>query len=360
MYKYRNRYAERQSFQLKPPCPHRLLPYQVLSSVLKDGAPALRFAKPYLLIRSFSFMPALVSLVGFSAFRGMMDTVTPVQISLLSNLFHVVLDPILIFAAGFEVPGAAISTLTAELVAASAYLILMRRRKMIPGVFQVLVRPPTWKQLQPLIRGGAALQLRNLSLNLTFLAVARVVQSIDDTGVAAAAHALSLQTFQLGGIVFLAMSTVSQVVVPNETVNGGKKAAKAVVHRLMSWGLVLGVALGSLQLLLIPIIQRSSPLAEVRSAARVPAILASVFQVINGLVFIGEGVMVGTGSFMQLSVSTLMATIGCLLALHHLPSRYGLVGVWLGFGVFNTIRLMGVITHQRFTGPLARGRMLEE
>jgi len=37
---------------------------------LEDGAPALQYAKPYLFIRSFAFLPSLVSLIGFSAFRG--------------------------------------------------------------------------------------------------------------------------------------------------------------------------------------------------------------------------------------------------------------------------------------------------
>ena len=80
-------------------------PEQVLGSVLPAGAPALRYAKPYLLIRAFAFIPALISLVGFSAFRGIMDTLTPVKISLFANVFNAVLDPILIFTFAMGVPG---------------------------------------------------------------------------------------------------------------------------------------------------------------------------------------------------------------------------------------------------------------
>lgn len=47
-----------------------LNPNKVLSVVLSDSAPALQFAKPYLLIRSFSFLFQMMSVVGFSAFRG--------------------------------------------------------------------------------------------------------------------------------------------------------------------------------------------------------------------------------------------------------------------------------------------------
>ena len=286
-------------------------PDSVLKAVLSADAPALAYAKPYLLIRSFAFVPSLVSLVGFSAFRGVLDTVTPVKISLLANLLNAVLDPLFIFTLQMGVPGAALATLAAELASAITYLVVLHRRKMIQ--LNKIFKLPAWMQLQPLLRGGAALQLRNIALNLTFLAVARVVQSIDTSGVSAAAHAISIQTFQVGGIVLLALSTVAQTVVPNDLVSrydkvqkkhvGGLATAKATVNRLMSWGLILGTVLGGMQLLLLPVIRQSTPLQSVRDAARLPCILASVFQVMNGMVFIGEGVMVGTGNFMQVCLS---------------------------------------------------------
>jgi len=338
-----------------------LSPEKVLSSVLSKGAPALAYAKPYLLIRSFAFLPSIISLCGFSAFRGVLDTVTPVKISAFANVFNAVLDPILIFTLAMGVPGAAIATLAAEVVSAATYLAIMRKRGMFK--FKKLMKPPSLRQLEPLLKGGSALQLRNVALNLTFLAVARVVQSIDKTGVSAAAHAISIQTFQVGGIVLLALSTVAQTVVPNDLVEkydfkqrrhiGGKRYAKATVNRLMSWGFLLGIGLGLLQLAILPVIRNSTPLQEVRDASRTPAILASVFQVMNGLVFIGEGVMIGTGSFFQLSLSTVAATVGCLWALRAFPPRFGLTGVWIGFGVFNSIRLIGVWIHQCVNGPLA-------
>lgn len=50
-----------------------LNPNKVLGIVLSEGAPALEFAKPYLLIRSFSFLFQMLSVVGFSAFRGELE-----------------------------------------------------------------------------------------------------------------------------------------------------------------------------------------------------------------------------------------------------------------------------------------------
>ena len=45
-------------------------PELFLSAVLEKGAPATEFAKPYLMVRALSFLPAMVATVGFSAFRG--------------------------------------------------------------------------------------------------------------------------------------------------------------------------------------------------------------------------------------------------------------------------------------------------
>ena len=45
-------------------------PDKTLGAVLEADAPAMEFAKLYMGIRAFSFLPALIALVGFSAFRG--------------------------------------------------------------------------------------------------------------------------------------------------------------------------------------------------------------------------------------------------------------------------------------------------
>ena len=338
------------------------MPDTLLSGVLGNAAPAREFARPYLIIRGFGFLPSMYALIGFSSFRGVMDTVTPLKISLFTNLMNAVLDPILIFTAGMGVTGAALATLGAELCSAVLFVTLLFKRKMITT--SKMFRIPNVELMKPLLKGGAALQLRNFALNLTFLAVTRVTQSIDQTGAAAAAHAMAIQTFQIGGIVLLALSTVAQFLVPGEMVekvdektgevSGGPLAARAVVNRLMSWGLILGTVLGALQVVLLPNLLKGTPVEEVRQAARIPAILGSIYQCFNGLVFIGEGVMVGTGSFLQLSISTLVATMATLVALKSLPQKFGLTGVWMSFGVFNILRLAGVAVHQLYNGPLSK------
>ena len=62
--------------------------------------------------------------------------------------------------------------------------------------------------MKPLLLGGIAVQLRNVALNVTFLSVTRATQGLDQTGVAAAAHSIAIQVFQIGGIFLLGLATV--------------------------------------------------------------------------------------------------------------------------------------------------------
>ena len=47
---------------------------------------------------------------------------------------------------------------------------------------------------------GLSVQLRAVALNIAFLAVTRTTQQLDSSGTAAAAHAITVQLWQLGGV----------------------------------------------------------------------------------------------------------------------------------------------------------------
>jgi MATE family multidrug resistance protein len=328
-----------------------------LPSQNKAGNPALATAKPYLRIRAFSFLPMLLSFVGFSAFRGTMDVQTSVKVTLAATSVTVLLEPILIYVLGIGVRGAAMATLCGEVVGAIVYLKLLLDRKLM--LWGKVFRIPPWKSLEPLVTGGIALQLRSICLNFTFLMVARVIQSLDDTGVSAAAHALAAQTFQLGGIVIGALGMASQTMVPNamvkvtdgESSTSSISNAKPLINRLLMWGSSLGFLIGLVQLVFLPAILRSSPLTDVREAARVPALIAIAFQGINGVVSVGEGIMMGSGSFTWLSINNILAALGYLAALRVFPEAHGLTGVWMSLSCFTTIRLLGVLVHLFVRSP---------
>ena len=159
-------------------------PETSLSLVLSKDAAAMKYAIPYLRFRALSMIPALISATGFSAYRGLLNTVTPLKVSLVTNAVNLVADPILI--KGFGVGGAAIATAGAEGLSGIIYLKLLMRRKLVQ--FSRMFKPPSWSSLKPLIQGGAAMLLFQMVLNVAFLTAARRVQAMDPTGIAAAAY----------------------------------------------------------------------------------------------------------------------------------------------------------------------------
>ena len=308
---------------------------------------------PYLRIRAFSFLPMLVAFVGFSTFRGTMDVTTSVKIALFANIVTLVLDPILIHVMGLGVRGSAFAALAGDLVNAAINLKLLTDKNLIH--VKKLLRLPSWARVAPLLKGGIALQIRSLALNLTQLMSTRTIQSIDGTGVAPAAHALAMQTFMMGGIFLGALGMSTQTMIPNAmakekypehaSFEQSTSYVDLLVRRLFRWGIGLGVTVGLIQMALIPIILNSSPLVEVRQAARIPALLSMSFQWISGFVNVGEGVMMGMGDFTHLAVNIVVGAFAYIGALRLFSPTFGLTGVWMGNAVFAMVRAAGVVFH---------------
>lgn len=322
------------------------------------GTAVFALAAPYLFVRGLTFIPAIVATVGFSAFRGTMDVMTPLKITLFTQTLNVVLDPVFIFGlgplAGLGVTGAALATAMSEIAGCASYTTLMIKRKM--ATLRGLVRVPTWSSLAPLLVGGLAIQLRSLALNLGLLSVSRATMMMDPTGTAAAAHAITVNLWQVAGVVLLALSSAATILIPRYMMaaeeDGGLLAAKRAGDRLLAWGLVGGVGLGCMQFFAIPLLGVFTPLADVQEAARLPAMMAAAQQAMNGVAFVAEGMMQGHQAFGKLAVNTGLAMMALLVVLEE-GLKDTLLGVWGGFWVFNGFRLVLALHHHYIGGPLA-------
>lgn len=171
-----------------------LYPHKALNLVLAADAGSRVYAVEYLSKRSISLIPALLSTVGFAAFRGTMDVITPLKISLLSNIINCILDPIFIFSLKLGAGGAAVATVVAEFASLLLYIRALVSKKMLN--IAKMLKPPSLVALKPLLLGGIGVQLRAVSLNVAFLAVTKATQALDTTGTAAAAHSITVQVSQ--------------------------------------------------------------------------------------------------------------------------------------------------------------------
>jgi len=322
----------------------------VLRIVLPPGAPAIAYAGPYLRIRALSFVPALFSTVGFAAFRGMRDTVTPLRVALFANMLNMIMDPILMFGLGMGTVGAAAATVIAEITAGITYLVLLCRCRLITK--DSLLKVPSMARLAPLLKGGAAVQLRSLALNTAFVFATRQAQAMDSAGVMAAAYTISLQLWQLGGVAFFALQGCACVLVPAESARDGPKAAQKMADRLMGIALIMGVVIGILQLLLLPSLSTFLPVPAVRRAVVTPIVVASLMSIFTGVVFAGEGIMMGRGAWGRLAMQAAVSGVVMVICLQiSRQMQGGLVGVWLSIGTFNLVNLAGVLWHHFFVSP---------
>eukprot|EP00548_Thalassiothrix_antarctica_P013991 CAMPEP_0194167278 /NCGR_PEP_ID=MMETSP0154-20130528/2606_1 /TAXON_ID=1049557 /ORGANISM="Thalassiothrix antarctica, Strain L6-D1" /LENGTH=576 /DNA_ID=CAMNT_0038878139 /DNA_START=268 /DNA_END=1995 /DNA_ORIENTATION=+ len=319
-----------------------VFPRQVLSwLVLPSDAPAMDYAAPYLRWRALSMVPSLMSATGFAAYRGLLNTVTPLKVSLGTNALNLVLDPLCIFAGGMGFVGAAVATAVSELVGGLTYLKLLLRRKLVR--WSLLFRPPSLESLLPLLQGGAAMLLRQLAINVGFLVATRRAQLMDPTGVAGAAYGITMQMYSVGIILLVAMQSTAATLVPSTmaAVAAKKKKndndeqessnnketrsyssddamseARAVGDRLLGWSSLVGLVVGGLNYALLPVlVPVFSTLPEVQKAVYAPSLIASLLHIMNGPVLAGEGILMGLGCYRGLAFVTtawIAAMVGLL------------------------------------------------
>ena len=325
-------------------------PKRALGMVLPPAAPAFDYATPYLRLRGLSMIPALLSATGFAAYRGLLDTVTPLKFSLATNLLNLVLDPLLIFSTPLRVVGAALATAVSETASGFLYLALLMKRKLL--AVKGLFTPPSWSSLVPILQGGLSVLGRQLALNVGILTAARRAQSLDPSGgVAAAAYGIVMQMYSVGIVVHVAMQGTAAALVPSTKAKSGTQAARRVADRLFIWNTIVGLILGLVQFLSLPaLVPLFSTLPEVQQAVRKPALLSSIMHVLNGPVFAGEGILLGLGSFRDLMLIT---AGGISIMVAGLSASKGLDGIMGSFMVFTIVQAAALILHYLKLGPLA-------
>ena len=99
-----------------------------------------------------------VGTVGFSSLRGVMDTVTPLKVSLVGCLTNAVFTYLLMFPCKLGIAGAALGTVVSQIVMGGSYMTILLARKLVR--WSTALRPPPPAMLKRLAASSAAVQLR--------------------------------------------------------------------------------------------------------------------------------------------------------------------------------------------------------
>lgn len=290
-------------------------------------------AVEYLRIRALATTAVLVVTAGHGTFRGHKDTKTPLLVALGVNLINLVLDPLLIFAAGFGLEGAAWATVFAQWVGAGWFLWLIRSRDMATWPRRLAETLPL---LATLGKNGGLLMVRTAFLLSAFTFAASAATRIGALQIAA--HQLVVQLFFLSAMVADSLEIAGQAMVGEETGRGDRESLGALNRRLLGWGVVAGallmvaVGVGRFGLRFLA----SDP--AVGDLAVSAAGIAALLEPIGTLVFVADGIFVGMLALGSMALSTASGAVLAIGLMAFTPMGESLHGIWWSLGAFLAVR----------------------
>ncbi len=298
----------------------------------------------YLRISLLGVPAMLLVLAGTGYLRGLQDTRTPLIVAVLSALFNLVFELILIFGLDYGIGASALSTVVAQWGAAAVYVWWVRRAV----AHHELPLGPDPRTLGRLAIVGRDLFVRTAALRGAFListAVATRIGSVD-----VAAHQIAFEIWAFLALTLDAIAIAGQALTGRFLGAGDPATAREASRRMIEWGLlagcVLGVAVFALRTM-IPGWFSDDPL--VTGLASFVLIFVALMQPLNGYVFTLDGILIGAGDLSFLAWAMIAALLVFTpLAMAVLAYGGGLGWLWGALLVFMGAR--AVCLGLRFAG----------
>ena len=322
----------------------------VLAPLVVDAmgasAGARSYAITYLRISAAGAPAYLLALAGAGFLRGMQDTRTTLFIAVGANVVNIALEVLLVYGLHTGIAGSAWGTVLAQLTAALAYVVIIRRFARRTGA---RLRPDADGVTQ-VARIGGPLIVRTGSLLAVSLTVTALAARIDD--VAVAAHQIAFQVNLLLALALDAIAIAAQAMVGRYLGAGEPDRARAASVRMIELGIVAGLVVGLVVAATAPWFPDlfTDDRAVIDLAAQVLLVVA-VMQPLAAVVFVLDGVLIGAGDQRYLALAMVVASFGVFapLALLVAASGGGLLALWGAIAAWIVARAVGMVG--RFIGP---------
>jgi MATE family multidrug resistance protein len=311
------------------------------ANVIEEGVPYFRI---YIASAPFTFI--FFASVGF--FRGTLDTRTPMIIAFLISGTHLLLDYGLIYG-HFGLPrlglnGAAIAAWVGQLVGAAVCL----------GIFffspsMAVYRAVKWRisldRLRPLFRIGRDLAIRTGALRGSLVFATSCTARMGATVLSA--HEIAFQLMLLCSDVIDGLAVAGQALVAKYLGAAQKETALAMGKTLILCGAVAGLMFGiaflGAQDAIISFFTNSADVKLLLGAGVI--LLVAVFQPLNGIVFVLDGLLIGARDTRFLMWAMLIGALGIFVPISwmSLHSGWGLIGIWAGVAALMSWRLLTLL-----------------
>ncbi|KAF0889876.1 hypothetical protein E2562_033851 [Oryza meyeriana var. granulata] len=259
-------------------------------------------AEQFLTLRAYGAPPVIVALAAQGAFRGFMDTKTPLFAVGAGNLVNALLDAIFIFPLGLGVSGAALATVTSEYL--TAFILLWKLNNKIVLFSWNIIGGDIIRYL----KSGALLIARTIAVVLMFTLSTSLATR--EGSVPMAGYEICLQVWLTISLLNDALALAGQALLASEYAKGNYKKARIVLYRVLQIGGVTGVALatalflgfGYLSLLF-------TDDQAVLDVAQTGVWFVAVSQPINAVAFVVDGLYYGVSDFAFAAYSTVQISI---------------------------------------------------
>ncbi len=310
----------------------------VIVDLMGASASVRPFALTYLRISLLGAPFVLVALAGAGYLRGMQDTKTTLVIALAANTINLALEVFLVYGLDRGIAGSAWGTVVAQVLAAIAFLVIVRRSARRAGA---TIRPRA-SGVKTTAVVGSHLIVRTGSLLLALLLTTAVAARISN--VAVAAHQIAFQIWTFLALALDAIAIAGQALVGKLLGADDEPGARAASRRMLDLGITAGVVLGvltvALRTVLVPLFTDSRAVADL--AEQVLWFVAAL-QPVAAAVFVLDGILIGAGDSRYLAAAMAAATLLYLPAVGIVAATDGgLLVLWAAFSLWVMARLVGM------------------
>ena len=318
----------------------------------------IKVCKEYFILISISIIPIMI----FSALKqfieGLQNTITPMIISLLSNVLNVVLNYLLIFDhgsfGGLGIEGAGWATLISRSLMVIAFLgFYFWRSKLRTILFSVVKDIFHFGHLNEILNIGLPISIYMFFEVTAFSAATFMMGWISEAHIAAHQSALSLASISF--VVIMGVGNSGSI--RSATYVGEQKLNK--VKNVLVSVVIISLILSTISAVVFLVFNSSLPFLFVNSNevqiinfTSNLLLYAALFQFSDGLQVVFQGLLQGIGDVKIPSVMAVASywlvgiPLGYILTFH---TNVGYSGIWIGLSVGLTISAILQITRYRYS-----------
>lgn len=310
-----------------------LLTGEPILHALGADAATLPHALAYLHTSAFGLPGMLLVLAATGALRGALDTRTPLRVAVAGALVNIPLNAILIYGLGLGVAGSGLGTAIAQTGMGAALTATVVRRALAAGA----TLRPRRAGIGEAILGGLPLLVRTASLRAALLLTASTAATLGT--VPLAGHQAVMSLWNLAAFGLDALAIAAQALVGRALGAAQIERVRGILRRCRRWGIGAGAALGVLFVGLAFLVGPAfSADPQVHDAIRVGLVVAALCLPLAGVVYVGDGVLIGAGDGRYLAIA------GVVVLAAYVPAAWatgqwapggaaGLAWLWASYGI---------------------------